>query len=55
MTPAITTVQGLTVGHAQDMAALTGVTVVLVPQGAQGGVDVRGGAPATRETDLLSP
>ena len=55
MTPAITAVQGLTVGHAQDMAALTGVTVVLVPQGAQGGVDVRGGAPATRETDLLAP
>jgi L-aminopeptidase/D-esterase-like protein len=55
MSPAITDVPGITVGHAHDLEALTGVTVVLTPQGAIGGVDVRGGAPGTRETDLLAP
>ncbi|HMQ31123.1 MAG TPA: P1 family peptidase [Chloroflexaceae bacterium] len=53
--PSITDVPGVTVGHAHDLEALTGVTVVLTPQGAVGGVDVRGGAPGTRETDLLAP
>ncbi|MDW8406028.1 P1 family peptidase, partial [Chloroflexus sp.] len=53
--PAITDVQGVLVGHAADLDALTGVTVVLVPAGATAGVDVRGGAPGTRETDLLDP
>lgn len=53
--PAITDVAGLLVGHAQDAEALTGTTVVLAPEGAVGGVDVRGGAPGTRETDLLRP
>lgn len=53
--PAITDVSGLLVGHAADATALTGVTVVLTPAGAVGGVDVRGGAPGTRETDLLAP
>src|SRR5687767_13645297 len=52
---ALTDVPGLLVGHAQDMAALTGVTVVLCPEGATAGVDVRGGSPGTRETDLLRP
>lgn len=51
----IADVAGLLVGHAQDDAALTGCTVVLVPQGAVGSVDVRGGGPATRETALLNP
>ena len=51
----ITDVAGIMVGHAQDMEALTGCTVILCPQGAIGGVDVRGSAPGTRETDLLSP
>lgn len=46
---------GLQVGHAQDQAAATGVTVVLCEDGAVAGVDVRGGAPGTRETDLLAP
>lgn len=55
MTPAITDVPGVLVGHASDTEALTGVTVVLTPEGAVGGVDVRGGGPGTRETDLLSP
>lgn len=53
--PAITDVPGVMVGHAHDAEALTGVTVVLTVEGAVGGVDVRGGAPGTRETDLLAP
>src|SRR5512143_2085913 len=51
----ITDVPGIEVGHAQDDDALTGCTVVLCRQGAVGGVDVRGSAPGTRETDLLRP
>jgi L-aminopeptidase/D-esterase-like protein len=46
---------GFTVGQAQDIQAGTGCTVILAPEGAVGGVAVRGGAPATRETDLLDP
>lgn len=46
-------VAGLRVGHAQNELAKTGVTVVLCPHGTIGGVDVRGAAPGTRETDLL--
>lgn len=53
--PAITDLAGVLVGHAQDSEALTGCTVVLTPEGAVGGVDVRGGGPGTRETDLLNP
>src|SRR5215213_5061324 len=52
---AITDVRGIEVGHAQDKAALTGCTVILCRKGAVAGVDVRGGAPGTRETDLLNP
>lgn len=48
-------VPGLRVGHFTDLEALTGSTVVLVEEGAVGAVDVRGAAPGTRETDLLSP
>jgi len=51
----ITRIRGLLVGHAQDEAALTGCTVVLTPGGAVAGVDVRGSAPGTRETDLMRP
>lgn len=43
------------VGHAQDDAAATGCTVIVAPAGAACGVAVRGGGPATRETDLLKP
>lgn len=43
------------VGHRTDQEAGTGVTVVVAPEGAVGAVDVAGGAPATRETDLLRP
>ena len=52
---AITDVAGIRVGHAQDHQALTGCTVVLCESGATGGVEQRGGAPGTRETDLLHP
>src|SRR5512136_3343031 len=52
---AITDIRGIEVGQAQDDEALTGCTVVLCREGAVGGVDVRGGAPGTRETDLLNP
>ena len=55
MTDAITDVPGVEVGHAQDREALTGCTVVLCQSGAVGGVDQRGGAPGTRETDPLRP
>lgn len=54
----ITDVPGLRVGHAalSGPGALSGTTVVLAPPGgAVGGVDVRGSAPGTRETDLLDP
>lgn len=44
---------GVLVGHAQDAEALTGCSVILFPRGAVGGGEVRGGAPGTRETDLL--
>ncbi len=43
------------VGHASDPEGGTGVTVLLFPEGAVMGCDVRGGAPGTRETDLLAP
>ncbi len=52
---AITDVAGLSVGHFTDTRRPTGCSVVLVPEGAVAGVDVRGAAPGTRETDLLSP
>lgn len=51
----ITDIPGIKVGHAQNDEALTGCTVVLCRKGAVAGVDVRGGAPGTRETDLLNP
>jgi L-aminopeptidase/D-esterase-like protein len=51
----ITDVRGIEVGHAQNEEALTGCTVILCLKGAVAGVDVRGGAPGTRETDLLNP
>jgi L-aminopeptidase/D-esterase-like protein len=54
---AITDVPGVLVGHRQRLETgwATGTTVVLVPAGAVGAVDCRGGAPGTRETDLLAP
>lgn len=52
---AFTDIEGIKVGHAQNMEAATGCTAVLCEEGAAAGVDVRGGAPGTRETDLLNP
>jgi len=51
----ITDVAGIAVGAAHDEAARTGVTVVVPHKRATGAVDVRGGGPGTRETDLLDP
>jgi L-aminopeptidase/D-esterase-like protein len=51
----ITAVPGIRVGHFTDSTGLTGCTVVLCPPGTVGSGEVRGGAPATRETDLLRP
>jgi L-aminopeptidase/D-esterase-like protein len=55
MNNTITDIPGIEVGQAQDGAALTGCTVVVCRKGAVAGVDVRGSAPGTRETDLLNP
>ncbi|RYF43338.1 MAG: peptidase S58 family protein [Comamonadaceae bacterium] len=51
----ITDVAGIEVGHFTDTRRPTGCTVILARAGAVAGVDVRGAAPGTRETDLLSP
>lgn len=47
--------EGLSVGHYSDFEGLTGCTVILAPQGVTASVDIRGGAPGTLETALLSP
>jgi L-aminopeptidase/D-esterase-like protein len=52
---ALTDVDGILVGHYTDEPAASGVTVVVCPEGAVAGVDVRGSGPCTRETDLLAP
>src|SRR3954468_7502542 len=51
----LTAIDGIKVGHFTLAERPTGCTVVLVESGATGGVEVSGGAPATRDTDLLSP
>ena len=51
----ITAISGFTVGHATNDKARTGCTVVLCKSGAVAGVDVRGSAPGTRETDAIRP
>ena len=48
-------IEGFYTGHATDVPNATGVTVILAPESAVAGVDVRGGGPATRETNLLDP
>ena len=55
MTGSLTDVAGIEVGHWTDEIAATGCTVIICREGATGGVDVRGSAPGTRETDLLRP
>jgi L-aminopeptidase/D-esterase-like protein len=51
----ITSVPGIEAGHYTDLLNATGCTVILCRKGAVGGVDVRGGSPGTRETNLLEP
>lgn len=46
---------GFRTGHWSDPVGRTGCTVVIAPEGTRGGVDVRGGGPGTRETDVVSP
>lgn len=49
----LTDVKGIKVGHAENKEAMTGCTVVICEEGVTGGIDVRGSAPGTRETDLF--
>ncbi len=51
----LTAIDGFRVGHAHNLDGPTGCTVILCPPNTVGGVDQRGGAPGTRETDLLRP
>lgn len=51
----ITDIKGFKIGNAENPQAGTGVTAIIAEKGAVAGVDVRGGGPATRETDLLKP
>ncbi|AWN39025.1 P1 family peptidase [Methylobacterium radiodurans] len=55
MTSRITDIAGIRVGHASDLGAATGVTAILFDACVTAAVDVRGGGPGTRETDLLDP
>jgi L-aminopeptidase/D-esterase-like protein len=55
MVTGITDINGLKVGVATDLEAITGLTVILAEDGARTAVEVRGSAPGTRETDLLRP
>lgn len=52
---AFTDIDDIKVGHAHNLDAGTGCTVVISEKGATAGIDVRGGAPGTRESDLLNP
>lgn len=51
----LTAIDGIQVGHATDTDARTGCTVIICPEGATAGVDVRGAAPGTRETESIRP
>lgn len=55
MNNTLTAIKGIKVGHVTHLEGATGVTVIICPDGTVGGVDQRGGAPGTRETDLLRP
>jgi L-aminopeptidase/D-esterase-like protein len=48
-------IKGIKIGHAQDVEGATGCTAIICEKGAWAGVDVRGGGPASRETELLKP
>lgn len=51
----ITSIEGVRIGSVEDRQAQTGVTALIFPQGAHGGIDISGGGPASRETPLLNP
>ncbi len=51
----LTVINGIKVGHATDTTARTGCTVILCPEGATAGIDVRGAAPGSRETEAIRP
>lgn len=51
----ISEIENIKIGHAQDYENATGCTVIICEKGAPAGVDVRGGGPASRETELLNP
>ena len=51
----ITEIEGLRIGNAQDLNAMTGVTVLRFDEGAKAGCDISGGGPASRDTPLTSP
>ncbi len=51
----LTDIKDVKIGYAQDDAAKTGVTVLVFPRGANAGVDISGGGPASRETPVLAP
>lgn len=51
----ITEIKNIRIGHAQDEKHATGCSVIICPKGAVCGLDVRGGGPASRETELLNP
>ena len=51
----LTDIENVKVGHAENKVAATGCTVIICEQGAPTGVDIRGGGPASRETQLLDP
>jgi L-aminopeptidase/D-esterase-like protein len=55
MNVSVTDIEGISVGHASDFEALTGVTVILAPEGMTGGVAINGFATSTRQIDALSP
>ncbi len=55
MSRALPPPSGFAIGHWTDPVAATGCTVILAPENARGGVDVRGGGPGTRETDVTAP
>lgn len=55
MNNTLTAINGFRVGHQTHLQGATGCTVIICPDGTIGGVDQRGGAPGTRETDLLRP
>lgn len=51
----ITEIENIKIGNAEDKEHATGCTVILCEQGAPAGIDVRGGGPASRESELLNP